>query len=146
MAILIAISPYLFYLYESFPNNNVWNTTYFDFKTEFYPSLYVAAWTIMNKVVPLMLLTIWFFTCKHWWYHVILIPISMYVFQLFSSVNAEVQYVDEFEIYYTIPVMMIIIPIVYIVRLKFIDKYVHGIDMDKINKELKAYKEKENKP
>src|SRR5690606_18312489 len=145
MAILIAISPYLFYLYESFPNNNVWHTSFFDFKTEFYPSLYVAAWTIMNKIVPLMLLTIWFFTCKHWWYHVILIPISMYVFQLFSSFNAEIQYVDEFEIYYTIPVMMIIIAIVYIVRLKLVDEFVHGIHLAIFNKELKAYKEKENK-
>lgn len=70
----------------------------------------------------------------------------MYVFQLFSSFNAEAQYVDEFEIYYTIPVMMIIIPIVYIVRIKFVDKYVHGIDLEKINNELKAYKEKEKQP
>lgn len=93
-----------------------------------------------------MLLTIWFFTCRHWWYHVILIPISMYVLQLLGSLNAEVQYVDEFEIYYIIPVMMIIIPIVYIVRLKLVDKYVHGIDLEKIDNELKAYKEKENKP
>src|SRR5690606_13069667 len=138
MAILIAISPYLFYLYESFPNSNVWDTRFFNFKTEYYPSLYVAAWTIINKLVPLMLLTIWFFTCKHWWYHVILIPISMYILQLLSSLNDEIQYVDEFEIYYIIPVMMIVIPIVYIVRLKLVDKHVHGIDLDTINKELKS--------
>lgn len=146
MAILIAISPYVFYLYESFPNDNVWHTRFFNLKTEFYPSLYVAAWTFMNKFVPLMLLIIWFFTCRHWWYHVILIPISMYIFQLFSSLNVEIKYVDEFEIYYIIPVMMIVIPIVYLVRLKLIDKYVYGIDLEKIDNELQAYKEKENKP
>lgn len=144
MALLIAISPYLFYLYESFPNNTVWQTSFFEFRTEYYPSLYVAAWTIINKLVPLMLLTIWFFTCKHWWYHVILIPISMYILQLLSSLNAEAQYVDEFEIYYIIPVMMIVVPIVYIIRIKLVDKYVHGIDMEKIDQELDSYKNKEN--
>ena len=90
-----------------------------------------------------MLLIIWFFTCKHWWYHVILIPISMYIFQLVSSLNDDVRYIDEFEIYYIIPVMMIVIPIVYLIRLKLFDKVVHGIDLDKIDKELKEYQDKE---
>jgi len=75
---------------------------------------------------------------------VILIPISMYILQLLSSINAEAQYVDEFEIYYIIPVMMIVVPIVYIIRIKLVDKYVHGIDMEKIDQELDSYKNKEN--
>ncbi|EIJ40224.1 hypothetical protein JoomaDRAFT_3278 [Galbibacter orientalis DSM 19592] len=143
MAFLIAISPYLFYLYESFPQEQVWETFFFTFKTSHYSTLYVAAWNVMNKFVPLMLLIIWFFTCKHWWYHVILIPISMYIFQLVSSLNDDIRYIDEFEIYYIIPVMMIVIPIVYLIRLKLFDKVVHGIDLDKIDKELKEYQDKE---
>ncbi|MDG3582233.1 MULTISPECIES: hypothetical protein [Galbibacter] len=143
VAFFIAISPYLFYLYESFPLEQVWETKLYTFSTSYYSSLYMAAWNFMNKFVPLMLLIIWFFTCKHWWYHVILIPISMYVFQLVSTLNADVKYVDEFEIYYIIPVMMIVIPIVYLIRLKLFDKIVHGIDLDKIDKELKEYQQKE---
>lgn len=68
----------------------------------------------------------------------------MYILQLLSSLNAEAQYVDEFEIYYIIPVMMIVVPIVYIIRIKLVDKYVHGIDMEKIDQELDSYKNKEN--
>ena len=143
MAFIIAISPYFFYLYESFPQDQVWETFFITFKTSYYSSLYMAAWNVMNKFVPLMLLIIWFFTCKHWWYHVILIPISMYIFQLVSSLNDDVRYIDEFEIYYIIPVMMIVIPIVYLIRLKLFDKVVHGIDLDKIDKELKEYQDKE---
>ncbi|WP_456867319.1 hypothetical protein [Galbibacter sp. BG1] len=143
IAFFIAISPYIFYLYESFPLEQVWETKLYTFNTSFYPTLYMAAWIFMNKFVPLMLLIIWFFTCKHWWYHVILIPISMYIFQLFSSLNDDIQFIDEFEIYYIIPVMMIVIPIVYLIRLKLFDKLVHGIDIDKIDKELKEYQDKE---
>ncbi|QLE02783.1 hypothetical protein HX109_14865 [Galbibacter sp. BG1] len=143
VALLIAISPYLYYLYESFPESKVWDTMLFKFEAQKYGSLYLYAWFFLGKFVPLMLLTLWFFTCKHWWYHVILIPISMYFFQLLSVINDDVQYLDEFEIYYIIPIMMVVIPIVYFIRIKLIDKYIHGIDLDKIDAELKEYEEKE---
>ncbi|MCF8714160.1 hypothetical protein JM658_04900 [Joostella atrarenae] len=146
MAFIIAISPYIFYLYESFPQEQTWETFFVTFKTSYYSSLYMAAWNFMNKFVPLLLLIIWFFTCKHWWYHVILIPISMYIFQLVSSLNDDIEYIDEFEIYYIIPVMMIVIPVVYLIRLKLFDKVVHGIDLDKIDKELKEYENLESDP
>ena len=35
---------------------------------------------MMHKLVPLLLLFIWFITCKHWWVHAIIIPISIYYF------------------------------------------------------------------
>lgn len=142
VAILIAISPYIFYLYESFPNEQVWETTFFTFRTNYYSSLYMAAWNVMNKMVPLFLLILWFLTCKHWWYHVILIPISMFTFQLISAVSEDIRYLDEFEIYYIIPVMMVVIPVVYLIRVKIFDKVVHGIDLKEIEKELKEYEEK----
>lgn len=66
----------------------------------------------------------------------------MFVFQLMSVLN-DLKYVDEFEIYYIIPVMMIIIPLVYLMRLKLFDKVVHGIDLKKIDEELEKYDELE---
>ncbi len=70
----------------------------------------------------------------------------MYIFQLVSSLNDDIEYIDEFEIYYIIPVMMIVIPVVYLIRLKLFDKVVHGIDLDKIDKELKEYENLESDP
>ncbi|THD67946.1 hypothetical protein E7Z59_09865 [Robertkochia marina] len=136
VALLIAISPYIFYLYESFPKANTWQTDFFYFTSEY--ELYTSAWLFLGKFVPLYLFIIWFITCKHWWYHVILIPISMFVFQLISVMN-DLKYLDEVEIYFIIPVMMIVIPLVYLVRLKLFDKVVHGIDLRKIDEELERY-------
>lgn len=142
IAILIAISPYLFYLYESFPNDStVWETSFFTFESRI--NLYTAAWLFFSKFVPLYLMILWFFTCKHWWYHVILIPTSMYIFQIISAVNNDIKYADEIEIYFIIPVMMIVIPLVYLVRLKLFDKVVHGIDLNRIDEELEKYDELE---
>ncbi len=143
VAILIAISPYIFYLYESFPDQPVWETFLFTFESKYQGSVYYSMWIFLNKLVPILLLTLWFFTCKHWWYHVILIPLSMYVFQFFSSLNEELQYWDEFEIYYVIPIMMIVIPFVYLIRIKLVDKYVNKIDLKKIDKELSEYESKD---
>ncbi len=145
IALIIAISPYLFYLYESFPRTQKWETVLITFETSKYPTLYHYAWFLFSKFIPLLLLSIWFFTCKHWWYHVILIPLSMYFFQLLSVINDDVKYIDEFEIYYIIPVMMVVVPVVYFIRIKLFDKYIHGIDLDKIDAELKEYEEKEQK-
>ncbi|ETN95563.1 hypothetical protein SAMN04487906_2660 [Zhouia amylolytica] len=142
VAVLIAISPYVFYLYESLPLDNTWNTPFFDFKTDYFATIYMMAWVFMNKFVPFYLLILWFLTCRHWWYHIILIPISMFMFQMVVTINDEARYVDEFEIYYIIPVMMVVIPIVYLIRAKIFDKIVHGIDLKEIEKELKEYEEK----
>ncbi|MBC9797271.1 hypothetical protein IBL28_14950 [Sinomicrobium sp. FJxs] len=139
IALLIAISPYVFYLYESFPKAEVWETPFFSFKSAYFSTVYMAAWNFVNKFVPLYLLLLWFFTCRHWWYHIILIPIAMYAFQLFGTINDNVSYVDEMEIYYLIPIMLVIIPIVYLLRLRLFDKIVHGIDMKKLDEELKKY-------
>ncbi|MEM6722161.1 MAG: hypothetical protein AAF611_22730 [Bacteroidota bacterium] len=67
----------------------------------------------------------------------------MYIFQLISIINDDVQSVDEVEIYYVLPVMMIIVPIVYWIRIKLFDKHVHGIDLKKIDAELAEYERKE---
>lgn len=143
IALLIAISPYIFYTYEGFPTTKTLETPFFTLTSKFNENIRIFAWVFLGKFVPLYLLIIWFFTCRHWWYHVILIPISMYIFQLSSAINADVQYIDEFEIYYIIPIMMIVIPIVYLIRLKIFDKVVHGIDLKQIEDELKKYEEKE---
>ncbi|QHI35023.1 hypothetical protein IMCC3317_03690 [Kordia antarctica] len=141
VAIIIATTPYIFYLYESFPDEKSWETFLFTFKSS--SSLYNIAWLLTGKVVPLVLLILWFFTCRDWWYHVILIPIAMYAFQIFSIIHDENNPVDEVEIYWLIPIMMIIMPIVYLIRLKLFDKYVYGIDLKKIDAELAEYERKE---
>ncbi|MFI2742602.1 hypothetical protein ACG2LH_07665 [Zhouia sp. PK063] len=145
IAILIAISPYIFYLYEGVPKVAIWKTSFFTFKSGYYENAYMVAWIFMNKFIPLYLLTIWFLTCKHWWYHIILIPIGMFAFQLFTALSQEARYIDEVEIYYIIPLMMIITPIVYLFRLKIFDKF-HGIDLQKINEELKEYDKFQDDP
>ncbi|WP_274475470.1 hypothetical protein [Mangrovimonas aestuarii] len=133
IATSIALTPYLFYLYESVPDQQVWDTFLFTYESNFYGSALTVAWTLMNKIVPLFLIFIWFFTCRHWWYHVLIIPISMFCFQIFTVLNDDVKYIDSNQILYLIPIMAVIIPTIYLIRAQIFNTV---NDIDKSLQEL----------
>ncbi|MEM0516767.1 MULTISPECIES: hypothetical protein [Aequorivita] len=131
---IIGCTPLLYYAYESFPSDTqVWKTFLFTFTTEF-PSIYQYAWFLTGKIIPVILLLIWFFTCKHWWHWIILVPLSMYVFQLFNLIKQNFG-VDEVEIIYVIPIMMVVIPFVYLIRAKLFSQ-MRQDDLKSFEKEL----------
>ncbi len=137
IAFLIAFSPYLFYLYEIFPDGPVWENSFFIYESKYYESVLTAAWTYLGKITPLFLLLIWFFTCKHWWYHAIFIPIAMYCFQLVSAFYQDAymdtaRFMDIDGLIYLAPFFMIILVIVYLVRIQIFDR-IYGIDLSELN-------------
>ncbi|WP_034039855.1 hypothetical protein [Wocania ichthyoenteri] len=135
IATIIAISPYLYYLHESVPDTKVWDTFLFTYNSGYFGSANNAMYFVFSKLIPLLLIFIWFFTCRHWWYHTLLVPITMYLYQLFIIFNDDVNYVDEFQLFYMIPIMAIIIPSVYLLRAKMFNK---------INEANKSLEELEN--
>ena len=56
IATLIAIIPYLFYLYESVPTTKVWNTFLFTYDSMSYDSAQYGMWIFTTKAIPLLLL------------------------------------------------------------------------------------------
>ena len=134
IVILIAITPFLFYSYKSFPeDSNSWETSFLTINTT-YNSVMHLAWYTTGKAVPLLLLLIWFFTCKHWWHWIILVPIAMYSFQLWGIINESGGF-DEVELIYIIPLMMVLVPIVYLIRAKLFSR-IRGNDLDEFEEEL----------
>ena len=122
IATIIATTPYLFYLYESVPNSPIWDTFLFTYQSEFYQSAQVSMWVLTSKLIPLLLLIIWFFTCRHWWFHALLVPIAMYVYQIFITLNDDLINIDSNQLMYLIPIMAIIVPSIYLIRAKIFNK------------------------
>ncbi len=138
IALFIGFSPFLFYIYEIFPSGSVWENSFFTYESKYYESVNVAIWTYISKLVPLLLLLVWFFTCKHWWYHVILVPTIMYLYQLVSAIYED-QYMDVIaldsdDLFYLAPFFIVILSIVYLVRVKIFDR-IYGIDLSEIEQE-----------
>ncbi len=136
IALSIAFSPYLFYLYEIFPNGRIWENFLFTYESKYYEDVMTAAWTFLGKLTPLFLLLIWFFTCKHWWYHSILIPVAMYTYQLviafYQDAYANTYTIDTNQLIYLAPFFIVILSIVYLIRIKIFDR-VYGIDLSEID-------------
>lgn len=146
IAFIIA-SPFIFKLHEYFPSEPDAKFSFLgiEITKHGFHDLSIFAWFLIGKLIPLLLLTIWFFTCKHWWYHILLIPVCMYAFQIFEVLYSQDDFIDTENILWILPICMLVIPFVYLVRLKLFDKYVHGIDLAALNAELEYYKEKESK-
>jgi hypothetical protein len=122
--------PYAFYLYKSFPESKTLETIFFTFDSNYYESVRYFVYHVLSKIIPLSLLLIWFTTCKHWWYYSIAIPISVYIFQLMGVLNDDIQFNDEFEFIYSLPISLIILTILYFIRSK-INVYLKAMDIKK---------------
>ncbi|NNE31166.1 MAG: hypothetical protein HKN40_02230 [Winogradskyella sp.] len=133
IASLIASTPFLFYLYEYVPSTENWETIFGTYHSNEYGDANVAMWVLSMKIIPLVLSLIWFFTCRHWWYHVLIIPIAMFSFQCIGALNDDVRFMDEFHIVYLLPIMAIIFPSIYLIRAKMFSKI---NDADKTMEEL----------
>ncbi len=90
---------------------------------------------MMTKFIPLFLLIIWFLTCKHWWYHVILIPTGMFLFQLISVLNDDLRITDETELIYVLPIMLATIPLIYLIRARIIAR-INPTNLDELEADL----------
>ncbi|WP_299896248.1 hypothetical protein [uncultured Aquimarina sp.] len=137
--ILIATIPFLFYINDIFPDGAIWENSIFTYQSKYYESINVFVWVLLGKLIPLSLFIIWFFTCKHWWYLVILIPISLYSFQLAFIILEDSEYIDSEHFYYLIPVVIIVLSIVYSIRTKVFDK-IHNIDLSELDALKKSNK------
>ena len=139
IAIFIAFSPYLFYMYEIFPDAHVWENSFFTYESKYYLNVTTAMWTYFGKITPLFLLLIWFFTCKHWWYHTILVPTVMYAYQLIVAFYEDAYmdtsiFMDTNQLIYLAPFFIVILSIVYLIRIKVFDR-IYGIDLSEIEQE-----------
>lgn len=146
IAFFIAISPYLFYLYQGVPEVEIWDSPLGTITSNFYGNVSVMMWVFLGKLIPFLLLLIWFFTCKHWWYHIIIVPICMYAFQIYSTLNADIKFSDIQELYLLAPIIFGMLIFSYTIRTRVFDK-IHGIDLSELNRvnwkgELVSDKEK----
>ncbi len=130
IALCIVLTPILSYVYQGFPDVKSWESSFFGIiNSNYYESIQILAWVVFSKVVPFVLLLIWFFTCRHWWYHSILVPIAMYVLQIYTTINEDLQFADDDEFYIIIPIIAIVAAFVYSIRTKIFDR-LYGVNLD----------------
>lgn len=133
IAVFLIISPYIFYQYMAFPDELSMETPFGIYRSAHYGSIQTMAWVLFQKIIPLFLLFIWFFTCKHWWYHAILVPICMLSFQTYSVLNDDLKFSDSNEFFILAPLVLVMLIFSYTIRMRVFDK-IHGIDFSELSR------------
>lgn len=59
----------------------------------------------------------------------------MFAFQLFNVINDDVGFVDEVEIWWLFPIMLVIVPLIYLIKARLANKLI-GRDLKSFEKEL----------
>jgi len=123
IATIIALTPLYSQLYKSVPKETkIWETFLFTYDSAYYEDANVAFWVISGKIIPLLLFVIWFFTCRHWWHHAIIVPIVLYIYQAANAINDDIVFFDEFSFLHLLPLMAIVIPSIYLVRARIFNR------------------------
>jgi len=128
--ILIVTSPYLLYIYKHIPETSHWDSAFGKISSGPYNNMKYLVYYAFGKLVPLMLFFIWFISNKNWWYHAIIIPISVYMFQLISIINDSILLYDDMEFIYTVPITTIVVTILYFIRSQLV-VYLEAMDLKK---------------
>lgn len=125
----LILSPYLLFISQLFPEDaESYQTIFGEIKSGYFGSVQVYIHFLFSKIVPLILLSILYITNKYWWSPAILIPISVYLFQLIGVLNDGNKHVDEVEFIYTVPFLVVVSFVLFIIRRKLLI-YTNAIDL-----------------
>ena len=107
VSILLTATPFLFYIYTFAPNEGKeWETVFGTIEANGFNHVKSFVHAVFTKFTFILLTTIWFLTSKNWWKFAILVPLIMFLFQFLGVLNYELEYIDEFDFWYSLPIIL----------------------------------------
>lgn len=107
LILLIIATPFLFYIYRIVPPEVAkWETIFGTIETGGFNTVQGFIYTLFTKLTFVLLTGVWFLTSKNWWRYAILVPFTMFLFQLSGVINQDIQYIDEYDFWYSLPVIL----------------------------------------
>lgn len=110
LSLVLIATPFLFYIYKYAPPKvQEWETFFGTISSSGFNSVQSYLHALFTKITFVLLTGIWFLTSRHWWKYAILVPFTMFLFQLSGVINQEIQYIDEYDFWYSLPVVLPIV-------------------------------------
>ena len=106
LSLLLIATPFLFYVYKYAPDAKEWDTIIGTIRASGFSNVQSYMHAVFTKFTFIMLTTIWFLTSNNWWKYAILVPLVMFLFQFIGVLNFELQYIDEFDFWYSLPIIL----------------------------------------
>ena len=138
LSLLLIATPFLFYVYKYAPDSNEWDTIFGTIKANGFSNVQAFMHALFTKFTFIMLTTIWFLTSNNWWKYAILVPLVMFLFQFIGVLNYELQYIDEFDFWYSLPIILPILFFLIYISLRISKNEGNSTDlMSEVDDEIK---------
>jgi hypothetical protein len=126
----LVATPFLFYIYKFAPSDSKeWNTFLGTLNAGNFSSAQSFVHALFTKITFVMITAIWFLTSKNWWKYAILIPLTMFLFQLSGVINFQLQYIDEYDFWYSLPFIAPIVAFLIYISYRISKKEIHSNDL-----------------
>ena len=107
LSLFLISTPFLFYIYKYAPADATeWDTLFGVIKSGNFSNVQSFMHALFTKLTFILLTSIWFVTCRNWWKYAILVPLTMFLFQLSGVINYQIKFIDEFDFWYSIPLIL----------------------------------------
>lgn len=73
--LIIVLSPFLFYLYNLVPENQIWETSLFTINAGYFENADYFVWLLFVKLLTIVILCLWFLTSHYSWKYVLIFPL-----------------------------------------------------------------------
>ena len=139
LSLILIATPFLFYIYRLAPSDSTeWETIFGTIRSSGFSNVQSYIYTLFTKITFVLLTGIWFLTSNNWWKYAILVPFTMFLFQLVGVVNNELKYVDEFDFWYSLPIILPILFFVIYISLRISKNQANSEDlMREVEDEIK---------
>lgn len=140
IAVVLAITPFLFYLYKYAPDDSkIWETPFFTINSKGFSSAQGYIHALFTKITFVTITAMWFVTSRDWWKWAILVPLIMFLFQLLGVINYNIKYIDEFDFWFALPIIIpTVLTLVWIGN--EINRTIGDIDLrEELEEELEQY-------
>lgn len=129
LSICLIATPFLFYIYTFAPVASTWDTWLGTIDSGAFYNVQNYFHALFTKLIFLLLTGIWFLTSKNWWKYAILIPFTLFLFQLIGVMNFKLQYIDEFDFWYSLPIILPILFFIVYVSFRISKKENSSLDL-----------------
>ncbi len=107
LSIILISTPFLFYIYKYAPaDDTTWDTWIGTFKSGAFSNVQTYMHALFTKLTFVILTGIWFLTSNKWWRYAILVPFTMFLFQLSGVISYKVKYMDEYDFWDALPFIL----------------------------------------
>ena len=141
LSILLIATPFLFYIYKYAPvDSKEWDTIFGTIKASGFSNMQSYMHALFTKFTFIMLTGIWFLTSNNWWKFAILVPFTMFLFQFIGVLNYEIQYIDEFDFWYSLPIILPILAFLIYISYRISKNESDSADlMSEVDEEIKKF-------